>query len=103
MGAGGYVDETREAGGQSLWASAWSGEACPPFVHSGCPCAERSEPSGREAIIHISTGPGFLVVLIARAMWSWAGRRAWQQRVYPKGRRARIELVARNHFDDHEE
>lgn len=59
MGAGGYVDETREAGGQSLWASAWAGEACTPFVQQGCPWAERSEPGGRAAIIHISTGPGF--------------------------------------------
>ena len=33
MGAGGYVGETREAGRHTLWSSAWSGAACPPFVN----------------------------------------------------------------------
>lgn len=31
--AGGYVGETQVAGGHTLWASAWAGAACPPFVH----------------------------------------------------------------------
>lgn len=31
---------------------------------SGCPRAEQSEPGGRAAIVHISTGPGFLFVVL---------------------------------------
>lgn len=44
MGTGGYVGETRVACGHTLWSSAWTGEAWPPFVQQGCPWVERSEP-----------------------------------------------------------
>lgn len=75
VSTGGYVGETRAACGHTLWSSAWAGKACPPFVQQGCPLVERSEPGGRAAIIHISTGSWLRGVRIQRRGNAPAARR----------------------------
>jgi len=56
MGAGGYVGETREPVGTPCGQARGQAEPVHRLSISGCPRVERSEPSGRAAIIHISTG-----------------------------------------------
>lgn len=51
MGAGGYVGEARVAGGHTLWSSAWSGGACPPFVHQRLSTG-RAQRAGRSRSDH---------------------------------------------------
>lgn len=59
------MDETREAGGQSLWASVWSGKACPPLVHQWLPTG-RAKRAGcsRSDHSHIHGSWGFLFAVL---------------------------------------